>query len=109
MGNEVGDPRLGVWRAVVVEASDPEGGGRVRVKVPAELAEGEVWARVAIWFRPQPEDEVIIAFEGGDLRQPVVIGALWSSSDAPPGSATGESGGSATRGRRRRGAQPPRA
>ena len=109
MGTDVGDARLGVWRALVVEGSDPEGAGRVRVKLPAEVAEGEVWARLAIWFRPQPEDEVLIAFEGGDIRQPVVIGALWSSSDSPPASATGgESGGGGIRGRLRRGAPPRR-
>lgn len=109
MGSDVGDSRLGVWSVFVVEGSDPERAGRVRVKLPAEVGEGEVWARVATWFRPEPEDEVLIAFEGGDLRRPVVIGGLWNSSDSPPASATaGESGGGGIRGRLRRGTQPRR-
>ena len=109
MGSDVGDTRLGVWRAIVVEGADPEQAGRVRVKLPAEVAEGEVWARLATWFHPGAEDEVLIAFERGDARLPVVIGALWNSSDSPPGSATGgESGAGGIRGRLRRGAPPPR-
>lgn len=106
----MGDSKLGVWRALVVEGADPERAGRVRVKLPAEAAEGELWARLAVWFHPQAGDEVLIAFEGGDTRQAVVIGALWNSSDSPPGSATGgESAGGGIRGRLRRGAPPPRA
>ena len=106
----MGEPRFGVWRALVVEGADPERAGRVQVKLAAEVAEGEVWARLAIWFHPRADDEVLIAFEGGDARQPVVIGALWNSSDSPPGSATGgESAGGGIRARLRRGAPPPRA
>ena len=29
-------------------------------------------------------DEVLVAFEGGDLRHPFVIGGLWNGQDAPP-------------------------
>jgi uncharacterized protein involved in type VI secretion and phage assembly len=36
------------------------------------------------WFVPDVNDEVLIAFEGGDTRRPYVIGGLWNGSDAPP-------------------------
>jgi uncharacterized protein involved in type VI secretion and phage assembly len=36
------------------------------------------------WFIPEPEDEVLVAFYGGDSSRPVVIGALWNGSDAAP-------------------------
>jgi len=106
----MGDSKLGVWRGLVVAGRDPDGAGRVQVKLPADVAEGEVWARLAIWFHPQADDEVLIAFEGGDSRLPVVVGALWNSSDTPPGSATGgESAGGGIRGRLRPAEPPPQA
>ena len=36
------------------------------------------------WFIPDKNDEVLVAFEGGDPRRPYVIGALWNGQDAPP-------------------------
>lgn len=36
------------------------------------------------FFMPEPGDEVLVGFEGGDLDRPVIIGALWSDVDAPP-------------------------
>ena len=47
----------------------------------------EVWARLATlmagakrgtWFIPDPGDEVLVVFEGGDPRRPYVVGALWN-------------------------------
>jgi phage baseplate assembly protein V len=83
--------RNAVYRGVVVEPRDQKRRGRVRVTVP-ELDE-EVWARRATldagnergtWFVPDAGDEVLVAFENGDRRKPVVIGALWSSTQRPP-------------------------
>ena len=31
-------------------------------------------------------DEILIAFQHGDVRSPVVVGNLWNSSDRPPSS-----------------------
>ncbi|MBW2661782.1 MAG: phage tail protein, partial [Deltaproteobacteria bacterium] len=51
------------------------------------------WARVAspmagkergIYFLPEVDDEVLVAFEHGDIRFPYIIGALWNGKDVPP-------------------------
>lgn len=51
------------------------------------------WARVAmpsaghnrgIMFMPEVNDEVLVAFEHGDLRRAYVIGAVWNGKDKPP-------------------------
>jgi phage baseplate assembly protein V len=82
----------GVHRAVVTDVRDKEGLGRVQVKV-ADVAAEPSWARLATlmagdrrgtWFVPDAGDEVLVAFESGDPRQPVVLGSLWSSSERPP-------------------------
>lgn len=87
----------GVYPALVSDIRDPEGQGRVKVTLPWSPDTGnaryEAWARVATlmggsnrgsWFIPDPNDEVLIVFEGGDPRRPYVIGGLWNGSDAPP-------------------------
>jgi phage baseplate assembly protein V len=83
--------RDAVYAGTVVKSRDPKGLGRVRVSLP--FFEEEVWARRATllagdrrgtWFVPDPGDEVLVAFENGDPRRPVVVGALWSSAQRPP-------------------------
>ena len=84
----------GVVVGVVTNNQDPEGLGRVKVKFPWLSDEDESnWARVAspmagkergIYFLPEVEDEVLVAFEHGDVRFPYVVGALWNGQDAPP-------------------------
>jgi uncharacterized protein involved in type VI secretion and phage assembly len=85
---------LGVVAGVVTNNQDPEGLGRVKVKFPWLSDEEEsYWARVAapmagkergLYFLPEVEDEVLIAFEHGDARFPYVLGALWNGKDKPP-------------------------
>ena len=36
------------------------------------------------WFIPDVNDEVLVAFEGGDSRRPYVLGGLWNGADSPP-------------------------
>jgi uncharacterized protein involved in type VI secretion and phage assembly len=92
----------GVYPALVTDLRDPDGLGRVRLKLPwAPDSDGgayEAWARVATlmggnnrgsWFIPDTNDEVLVAFEGGDPRRPYVVGALWNGTDSPPESMDG--------------------
>lgn len=79
----------GLYRAVVTAAADPRQSGRVKVKIPAVLGQEDVWAGLLVQgrhasFVPEPDDEVLVAFEAGDPRRPVVIGTLWDGSDPPP-------------------------
>jgi uncharacterized protein involved in type VI secretion and phage assembly len=36
------------------------------------------------YFLPEVDDEVLVAFEHGDVRFPYVVGALWNDGDRPP-------------------------
>ncbi|HTN91156.1 MAG TPA: phage baseplate assembly protein V, partial [Sorangium sp.] len=36
------------------------------------------------FFRPEPEDEVVVGFFNDDPRRPVILGALFGSKNAPP-------------------------
>jgi uncharacterized protein involved in type VI secretion and phage assembly len=79
----------GVYRAVVTAAGDPRQSGRVKVKIPAVLGQEEVWAQLLVqgrraFFVPEPDDEVLVAFEAGEPRSPVILGTLWDGSDPPP-------------------------
>ena len=87
----------GVYPALVSDIKDPDGQGRVKVTLPWSPDTGagryEAWARLAVlmgganrgtWFVPDVNDEVLIAFEGGDPRRPYVVGALWNGTDGPP-------------------------
>jgi phage protein D/phage baseplate assembly protein gpV len=79
---------------LVLDNQDPEGLGRVKINLPA-LSEDESghWARVAapmagggrgMFFLPEKNDEVLVAFEQGDITRPYVLGALWNGQDKPP-------------------------
>jgi phage baseplate assembly protein gpV len=92
------DPQLGVMPAIVTDVDDPEDLGRVMVKFPwlAQNSGNDIssfWVRVAMmgagddrgWMvMPEVQDEVLVAFEQGDLQHPIVIGALWNGKDKPP-------------------------
>jgi len=78
---------------VVTQNSDPDDMGRVRVRYPAlgDDIEGW-WARIAapsagsergLLMMPVAGDEVLVAFEHGDVRRPYVLGALWNGNDQP--------------------------
>lgn len=92
----------GAYPAQVVDIKDPDGQGRVKIKLPWSPDQGggsyQVWARLAVlmagnnrgtWFIPDPNDEVLVVFEGGDPRRPYVVGMLWNGRDAPPQSMDG--------------------
>ena len=84
----------GVVVGIVTNNDDPQGQGRVKVKLPW-LAEDEesTWARIAspmagqdrgFYFLPEVNDEVLLAFEHGDIHRPYILGALWNGRDSPP-------------------------
>lgn len=80
--------------AKVVNNQDPDKLSRVKVQIPTLGGEDETWwAPIAAlgagkdrgwYFLPEVDDEVLVMFAHGDIRRPVVIGALWNGSDAPP-------------------------
>jgi uncharacterized protein involved in type VI secretion and phage assembly len=41
-----------------------------------------------IEFIPEVNDEVLVAFEHGDMNRPLVLGALWNGLDSPPHSSS---------------------
>lgn len=86
---------FGVAPARVVAVDDPEALGRIRVTFPwlAANREADVWARVSLpigggstgfWALPEINDEVLVAFESGDISRPIVIGSVWNGSERPP-------------------------
>jgi uncharacterized protein involved in type VI secretion and phage assembly len=84
----------GVVVGLVTNNQDTDGLGRVKVKFPWLSDRDEShWARIAapmggkergVYFLPEVNDEVLLAFEHGNVTRPYVIGALWSSEDKPP-------------------------
>ncbi len=94
MSMPMADRIYGVVIGVVTDSQDPDKLGRVRVTFPWINDESEgYWARLAspmagkergMYFLPEVLDEVLVAFEQGDVRFPYVIGALWNGEDAPP-------------------------
>ncbi len=85
---------FGVVAGIVINNKDPEKLGRVKVKIPRISGEEESnWARIVTFmggkergafFLPEVDDEVIVAFEYGDINMPYIIGSLWNGKDKPP-------------------------
>ena len=85
---------LGVMVGIVTDNKDPDRLGRVKVRMPRLTGDEEsAWARVATFmagsnmgavFIPEVDDEVLLAFEQGDVNLPYVIGALHNGRDNAP-------------------------
>jgi len=79
---------------IVTNNKDPKGWGRVKVKFPTLTEEHESnWARVVATGAganrgfdclPEVNDEVLVAFEHGDIHRPYVLGGVWNGTDATP-------------------------
>lgn len=79
---------------IVTDNEDPEGWGRVKVKFPTLTEEHTSnWARIVaigagsnrgIYWLPEINDEVLVAFEHGDIHRPYVIGGVWNGIDSTP-------------------------
>ena len=73
-------PLMGVYRGMVTDAADPQRSGRVRVQVPS-IGMSSEWAPVCL---PPGSgagafvvgSTVVVAFENGDQRFPIVLGRL---------------------------------
>ncbi len=84
----------GVVVGIVTNNKDPDGLARVKVRFPWLSDESEsAWARMAavgagkergVYWLPEVDDEVLVAFEHGDLRRPYIVGGLWNGVDVPP-------------------------
>ncbi|MFC1960317.1 phage baseplate assembly protein V [Chloroflexota bacterium] len=87
----------GVVPAVVTNNTDDTNLGRVKVKYTWAADDAEsFWARLAgpgagnergLFWVPEVNDEVLVAFGHGNFNQPYVIGSLWSDTIPAPESA----------------------
>lgn len=79
---------------VVTNIEDAERPGRIKVRFPSFSDDEESeWARVVApgagrdrgWqLSAEVGDEVLVVFEHGDLRRPLIVGGLWSKQNPPP-------------------------
>jgi uncharacterized protein involved in type VI secretion and phage assembly len=83
----------GVSVGVVSANQDPDGLGRVRVRLPWKAPDDSFWARIAvpmagkdrgIWFLPEVGDEVLVAGDLDNVEHIYVIGGLWNGKEPPP-------------------------
>jgi uncharacterized protein involved in type VI secretion and phage assembly len=86
----------GVIVGMVTNLDDPDNYGRVKVKFPS-MPSGDTleshWVRIAtpmagaargLMILPEINDEVLVAFEDGEITRPYIVGMLWNGTDAPP-------------------------
>ncbi|CCD92144.1 conserved hypothetical protein [Bradyrhizobium sp. ORS 375] len=90
-------PIAGLHLGTIPDSSeeDPDGDSRIQVNVASVLTEPPkpLWARIAapdagdkrgFCVRPEPGDEVLVGFLGGDPRHPIVLGRLWGAKNKLP-------------------------
>lgn len=90
----------GVMSGTVKSVDDPLGEGRVQVEFTwMEGNSQSYWAPVASamagggrgsFFMPEVGDEVLVAFDRGDVNHPYIIGFLWNGVDKPPSTSVRE-------------------
>lgn len=84
----------GVVIGVVTNINDPDALGRVKVTFPwLDDNQESDWARLAtpgggkergMCVVPEVGDEVLLAFEHGDISKSYILGGLWNGKDKPP-------------------------
>jgi phage protein D/phage baseplate assembly protein gpV len=93
-GGANGGPRRvdSIVVGIVTNNRDPDGLGRVKVTLPSVSEVETAWAPLLVpsagnqrgmMMMPQPNDQVIIAFENGDPSYPVVLGSMFNGRDKP--------------------------
>lgn len=90
----------GVTIGIVTSIADPENLGRIKVKFPHRDGDRQTdWIRMVslmagasrgIFWLPEVNDEVLLAFNHGNIDEPYVLGALWNGKDKPPETAAVE-------------------
>src|SRR4051812_17019458 len=85
----------GVVPAIVKSLEDPDGLGRIKVTFDwmDENKPESYWARIAapmagkergFQFMPEINDEVLVAFDHGELRLPYIVGFFGNGEEKPP-------------------------
>lgn len=83
---------FGKYRGTIVDTTDPNQQGRVKVRVPAVLGDLEVWALpcvpyagdgVGLYLLPEADTGVWVEFEAGDPSFPVWTGCFWGTGQIP--------------------------
>jgi uncharacterized protein involved in type VI secretion and phage assembly len=94
--SETGQPSTiqGLHIAIVTSIEDSEGEYRVQVKLPmvddksdglhARVATLDAGNKRGTFFRPEPDDEVVVGFLNDDPSNPVLLGMLHSNKKAAP-------------------------
>lgn len=92
-GSSGGPAIHGVVVAIVTNNKDPDDLSRVKVTYPWLSDDCEShWARMALpmagngygaSFLPEVNDEVLVAFDHGDIDRPYVLGVLYNGKDVP--------------------------
>ena len=96
--NELNEKRHiinGITVGTVTNIDDPEGLGRVKVKLIyrdtpnfetdfAPVLTSMMGNKWGSWFFPQVGDFVAVAFINGEISKPVVIGSIWNKENAMP-------------------------
>jgi uncharacterized protein involved in type VI secretion and phage assembly len=90
----------GIVLGVVTDVDHPDGEGAIQVDYPwlngkrmsrwAPVASPMAGAGRGIWFPPEVDDEVVLAFDRGDPERPYIVGYLWNGVDGPPSGAVRE-------------------
>lgn len=90
------DPKkhYGVVTATVLNPVDPLLLGRIQVQLSfIDCLDLSSWARVVVpmaglghgnYFIPNIGDQVLVAFENGDINAPYIVGSLWNAISFPP-------------------------
>ncbi|MCG8699156.1 MAG: type VI secretion system tip protein VgrG [Bacteroidales bacterium] len=85
-------PRANTACAKVIDNNDPDGMGRIKVRFPYMPQDETPWLRITtpyagadkgIFFIPEVDEEVMIAFENGNAEKPYVIGSLYTGNSKP--------------------------
>ena len=106
--NEVAKPNPDMQLANVIDNADPDGTGRVKVQFKWQCQSNDVteWLRVmtpdagssgqvsknrGFVFIPEKGDQVVVAFEEGNIARPFVMGSVFHGKNSSGGSASNNS------------------